>query len=60
MYGFLKWVEGLGAWTVNTFNVNAFIDSLQYMGKGMAVILIVTVVLILCVYLLNVATKEKN
>lgn len=60
MMGFLKWVESLGAWAVNTFKVNAFVDSLQYMGKGMAVILIVTAVLILCVYLLNVTTKERN
>ncbi len=60
MYGFLKWVESLGAWAVNTFKVDAFMDSLQYMGKGMAGILIVTCVIILCIYLLNVATKEKN
>ena len=60
MYGFLKWVESLGAWAVNTFKLNAFVDSLQYMGKGMAGILIVTAVIILCVYLLNVCTKEKQ
>ncbi len=58
--GFLKWVEGLGAWAVNTFKTDAFVDSLQYMGKGMAGILIVTCVIILCIYLLNVSTKEKK
>ncbi len=41
-------------------NVNGFIDSLQYMGKGMAGILIVTAVIILCVYILNATTKEKK
>lgn len=60
MNGFLKWVESVGAWAVRTFKVDAFADSLQYMGKGMAGILIVTCVIILCIYLLNVATKEKN
>ncbi len=43
-----------------SFNINAFIDSLQYMGKGMAGILIVTTVIILCVYILNMSTKEKK
>lgn len=34
-------------------NVQAFLDTLPIMGKGMAGIFIVTVILILSIYLLN-------
>lgn len=40
-------------------NVDAFVNSLQYMGKGMAGIFIVTLVLILAIVILNALTKDK-
>ena len=60
MNAILKFLENLGAWVVTTFHTDAFVDSLQFMGKGMAGILIVTAVIIGFVYLLNVTTKEKK
>lgn len=38
-------------------NYNAFLSTLPIMGKGMAGILIVTVVIILSVYVLNAISK---
>ena len=41
-------------------NVDAFIDSLPYMAKGMAGIFIVTAVIVGCIYLLNKLTKKRD
>ena len=60
MEAILRFLENLGRWVVSTFHADDFVDSLQYMGKGMAGILIVTAVIIACVYVLNIATKSKN
>lgn len=41
------------------FNVPAFLDSLQYMAKGMAGVFLVIAAIILSLYLLNRVFKAK-
>lgn len=41
-------------------NVDLFLSTLPMMAKGMAGIFIVTAVIILTMYILNVLTKENN
>lgn len=41
------------------FNVPAFLDSLQYMEKGMTGVFLVIVAIILSIYLLNRVFKAK-
>lgn len=47
---------------LNTFNINVqgFLDSLPYMGKGMLGIFLVTGAIILAVAILNKATEGKK
>ena len=45
MEAILRFLENLGRWVVSTFHADDFVNSLQYMGKGMAGILIVTAVI---------------
>lgn len=40
-------------------NIDAFLDSLPLMGKGMLGIFVVTLVIILMIYLLNKLTAQK-
>lgn len=42
------------------FNVEAFLNSLQYMGKGMLGVFLVIAVIIVCIYALNHIFKPKN
>ena len=37
-----------------------FVESLPYMGKGMLGIFIVTAIVVGCIKLLNVTTKDKD
>jgi len=41
-------------------NIGSLAETLPIMGKGLLGIFIVTAVIILCIYLLNKSTKEKN
>ena len=41
-------------------NLNAFLDSLGYMGMGMLGIFIVTAIVVLCIKALNAATRDKD
>ena len=45
---------------VKSLDVEAFVDSLSYMGKGMLGIFIITVVIILAVYLINKIGSAGN
>ena len=42
------------------FNVPAFLDSLQYMAKGMTGVFLVIAAIILSIYLLNRVFKENG
>ncbi len=41
------------------FNIDAFVNSLQYMGKGMLGVFLVIAVIILCIYALNKIFKVR-
>ena len=43
-----------------TIDFNAFLSALPYMGKGMLGIFIVTAIVVGCIKLLNVTTKDKD
>ncbi len=40
-------------------DVNAFLDSLQYMGKGMFGVFLVIAIIILSIYVMNALFKSK-